>query len=689
MRRCRHFCSDLEVEAEDRYRPVPRRNGRSLKGVLLLVLLAAAPAVLRAQVVPDTTGRVQPEPISPAVRQDSVRQVIPVGFMQTMEGEVVVDTIPARLPVWDPIGILEYVSGSFVYAFGTPGWPDAWSPFGYRPEQIGLVFQQLPFDDLVTGRPRYDLLPLAFLDPIRVGYTRYGHPVGVLTSLRPYDSPRPLTEIRYWTGADGLQSIEALHAQNRVIAPFGAKGVLGVIGGYGGRASDGEFPGSELRRERRLTGRMRFARPNWTLEITDLYNRQRVGAHGGVEEPIFQRLGASVINPDARRQTIRNDLSGTLRARVLGMRSPATFTAFWTAQSLLYDRGESNNGTDTVLVAADRFGIRVAQDWRFGRHRAGIQIAGWRDAWDPEIADTTSSKQTSQQFHATIRDSVNLGRAALILGGGLHQDGGHFYPSALVQLSRPLGYGRVFVSGEMTGQQVSGAERFGYGPLLTAIDDLDAGPVFQLEAGAALVGRVFDASATFFASQTSNALDVFAAGGDTARVFITNEPVRRLGVALDLGWRRNAERGFYATVQPTYLHITNDDTVGAHVPISESLPTFFGRGRFGARYLLFRGDLDLDIYLDGRFWTEMRSRTLHPPTGLLVLPADDAREIRPSGLVNVVIQAGVRTATFFIAWDNVLASSTGGGLYEGVLLVPDYPFPERRFRFGVYWPIQD
>lgn len=676
---------------EDNHLAIPSWARRLLRVGLLSIALLTLPETnaLQAQDVQDTTGVAQREPISPDVRPDSALAAIPVGFLKTTGGEVVVDTIPARLPVWDPIGVLEQMPGSFVYAFGTPGWPDAWSPYGYRPEHVGLEFQQLPFDDLVTGRPRYDLLPLAFLEPIRVGPTWYGAPLGVLTSLRPYDSPRPLTEIRYWTGANGLQSIEAQHAQNRVVSPFGAQGVLSVFGGYGGRASDGEYPGSRLRRERRLTGRIRFARPGWTLEILDLYNRQRVGAHGGVEEPIFQRAGASVINQGARRQTIRNDLSGTLRGRVLGIVPPATLTAFWTYQSLLYDKDASSAGTDTILVRASRLGLRALQEWQVGRHQGSIQIAGWQEAWNPETADSIDGSQTSQQFHATIRDAVDLGSSALILEGGMHLDAGRLFPSALARLNMPLGPGRVFVSGRMAGQPVSGVERFGFGRVLRGIEDPDTGPVLHAEAGVAFAGPTLDYSLRLFAGQTSNALDLFAADEDTAQVFVTSEPVRRFGAVLDLGWRRQSERGFYATIQPTYLHLQNDETAGGHVPISESLPSFFGNGRFGARYLLFRGDLDLDVYLEGRFWSEMRSRTLHPSTGLLILPESDSRVIEPSGILNFVIQAGVRTATFFIAWDNVLASSTGGGLYEGVLLVPDYPFPERRFRFGVYWPIQD
>ena len=46
----------------------------------------------------------------------------------------------------------------------------------------------------------------------------------------------------------------------------------------------------------------------------------------------------------------------------------------------------------------------------------------------------------------------------------------------------------------------------------------------------------------------------------------------------------------------------------------------------------------------------------------------------------------VRTATLFFAYENVLARTV---LMPGTLLVPDYPYPAQRFRFGVYWPIRN
>ena len=122
-----------------------------------------------------------------------------------------------------------------------------------------------------------------------------------------------------------------------------------------------------------------------------------------------------------------------------------------------------------------------------------------------------------------------------------------------------------------------------------------------------------------------------------------------------------------------------------------ALPEFFVQGRLGARYAIF-GDLALDLSLRGRFWTEMRSRTLHAPTGLLVLPHEDDDLFPPSGflpssgMLDIVVEAGLRTATLFLAYENVLS---GTQLLAGNLIVPVYQLHERRLRFGVFWPIKN
>jgi hypothetical protein len=191
---------------------------------------------------------------------------------------------------------------------------------------------------------------------------------------------------------------------------------------------------------------------------------------------------------------------------------------------------------------------------------------------------------------------------------------------------------------------------------------------------------------TAFAHEVDGAYDLFATGeGDSVAVRFVDGTARWEGAALELGLRRDARRGFYLTLSPTlYRYAGPASTDGRR--LAASLPEVYIRGRAGMRYLLFKGDLDMDLYVQGRAWSPFRSRTLHPPTGLLVLPLADSREVEASAAVDVVLEAGVRTATLFLAFDNFLS---GTNVIVGNLLIPDYPLPQQRVRFGVYWPIFD
>ena len=52
----------------------------------------------------------------------------------------------------------------------------------------------------------------------------------------------------------------------------------------------------------------------------------------------------------------------------------------------------------------------------------------------------------------------------------------------------------------------------------------------------------------------------------------------------------------------------------------------------------------------------------------------------------LVVLAGVRSATLYVTYENLLS---GTAVMPGTMLVPIYPLPEQRLRFGVFWPIFD
>lgn len=666
---------------------------RRLAAALLAALLPALTAVPAAAQVPDSTqapadtAAVRVVPDTAGVVLDTLARPprLPVGFAPPEPGAAAGDTLPVRTPALDVPGLLADLPGGFVYDFGAPGWPDGWSPYGLPPHAVGLAFDGVPLDDPVAGRPRYDLLPLAFVDPLRTRPARLGAPVTVLAEGRAFVADAPLTEARYRTSSTGLQSVTVVHVQQRRLTLFGRTGGLQVLFGYGGHASDGEYEGSRLARARQLLGRLRYARPGWTLELRHLYNRRRVGAHGGVMplgafETVYDRLAARVDDPRARRQTIRSDLDATLRARLVpGLEAPLTATAFWTAHTLRF-----RHTADTLDTRADRLGVRLEQSARVAGQRLSLRLEGWRTAVVHGTALPDALART--EWHAAVRETLAAGRLAAVVEAGVHGDGSRTYPSAEAGATLRLGPAQLFANAAYTGQPVPWTAEAGFGGTLEPAS-VGAPRTALGRAGMRVRGGAFDLSVFGFATAERDPFDYAAtARDDTAAVLTSPTAVRGVGVAADLGWRRTARRGVYATVQPTVQHTLDADASTLHRRRADALPVVFGRARLGARYRLFRGDLDLDLYLQGRAWSELRSRTLHRQTGLLILPPAGAQVFGPSGTLDVVAEAGVRTAKLFLAYENVLS---GTSVMAGTLLVPVYPLPEQRLRFGVFWPIFD
>ena len=663
--------------------PVPSLRGGPVLWLWWLSCFAVAPVAAQ---VADTTAVLRPD--TTAVPPEGGPPRSPVGFTGAEPGVTAGTTLPVRSPALDVPGILAAVPGSFVYDFGTPGWPDGWSRHALRPDDVVLLFNGLPFDDLITGRPRYDLVPLTFLEPLRLAPARDGAPVGVLGQLRAYDAAQPLTEIRYRTSNTGLQSVTVMHAQQRTGTFFGRPGRFQLLFGYGGQGARGEYPGSRLRRARRLLWRLRYERRNWSVELMELFNRRRVGAHGGVRpfdennyETIYQRLGATVEEPEAKRETIRNDLALTVRARLLpGAFSPAAATGFWTRERFQY-----RNPADTLTGRMQRLGVRVQQDVQFGVHWLRLRLEARHDGLRDGAALPDTLNLSRDQWHVALRDTLALAGTEVVLEGGYHRDDGVSFPSGLVRLRRGLGPVQVFVEATHSGVPVSRVARWGFGGL---VEPLAVRPDSRLtlgRAGFTLHAGPFDVTAYAFAWRQTRPVDLYATGrADTVAVRVGGAPLRYAGVSADVAWRRRAERGLYMILQPTFAHLRNPGDDPLFARRAESLPERFATGRLGARMLLFQGDLDLDLYVQGRYWSDMRSRVLQPQTGLLLVPEADARSFDPSGALDVYFVGRVRGATVFLAYENVLS---GTQVQVGNLIVPDYPLPRRRFRFGVFWPI--
>ncbi|PQJ35340.1 hypothetical protein BSZ35_12665 [Salinibacter sp. 10B] len=668
-------------------------------------------------VAPDDTTAVSPD------TTDSEAAELPDDprtFTTPVYGRPAIDSLPTLTPHVGLEHALAQQTGSFLYDLAAVGWPHGWSPNGLGPHRSRLWIDGRPYNSPLTGRARFDLVPTSFLQRPGIGEDPGGGTAGVQLSWRSFPSIRPITELRFRRDSNGQKAIEVVHSQKHQLSFFGEPGLFQTTFGYGGRTADGVYSGSDLRRERRIWGRLRYQRDNWAFELSDFSSRHRIGAHGGVVPPegssfetiyIVPRCEACSHTPGASRRTFRNDLTARVRGPVFpGLSTPAELSATWTSNT--FDFQESGSDSDTTwTVAMDGAHGSMRQSLRLGPHDLTLGVRG--SLWGVGKSNVRQVDGERWAVHAIARDSVRLGATQFVLDAGWHSTIDQQYPSASAQLYQSVGPVQVTASAAATGQRLSWIETAGFEGLVTPLDESPTsvfGRVLRGNVGLEVQPGPFDLRVEGFAHQIRKAVDLYAlpsfgqrvASADTVEARQTETPVRRVGATASVGWRRDATWGFYATAQATALSTLNAAASRLHTRLARTLPRFYGRGRIGARFVFFE-DLVTDLYVQARGWTAMNSRWFHPPTGrFAVPPAENPVPVRPgyrlgpNGTVDAHAEIKLRGATLFFTFENIQLSLAQPGSFQrqftaqpGAFIVPVYPLPGRLFRFGVHWPIFD
>ena len=642
-----------------------------------------------AVAVPDTvtadTGAA--DTLAPALSADELRRMelrrapgTLIDFYRDDRGAAVGRREPARAPVLHPVEYVHDLAGAFTWAFRTPGWPDAWSRYGLDPTDTRVLRDGRLYDNLTVGRTALEMIPLGLMESVRV----LG-PSTLVLNTSTFDIARPITGIRYQTDNLSLQHVETFHAQRRLLTLFGRTGVLNLTAGYMGRGATGEYPGSRLQRERALYGRVRFARPDWSIQIANLYGRHVIGAHAGVQpfiggpyETIFSRLDPAVRNDGAERTTIRNDLDVTLRLQRL--RQPTTVIAYHTAESFRYDYLSEYAG-----ARIHRIGLAGEQPFSAGRHAITARL----DAWSEHAEDDFALEDVRPRYAVSgaLRDSFSIGVVAFDVEGGVRVDETRTLPTASVFASTRNEAIRFFTEVRADAAPLPRIATQGFGRYVVPAADARTRQTLLGRTGMNARRGVWSASVEAYVSREKDGVAfVPRPTRDTLVVHPLSHAVDRAGISAQAGWRADAQRGIYAEATISGLTWLRDLELPGAVRLSDTQPALWLNARLGARMLLFQGDLDADLYLRSHTWSAMKGRVLHPQTGLLVIPDAEARHFGGSGWLDVVLEADVRTASLFVAYENVLS---GTKITLGNLHVPDYPLPERRLRFGVFWPIFD
>lgn len=596
------------------------------------------------------------------------------------------DSLPALRPDIRLAELIAAAPGSFTYLFDRPGWPDGWSPFGLSPNTRPLSLGEIPFTDIFTGRPAWDLIPLPLIAPPR--FDPVG--AGVRTHLRSYGGVPPRTEATYWRDGEGLQSIDVVHAQQRRRSLRGRPGLLQALGAYGGRATNIPYPGSDLTRGRRSLLRVRYAQRAWSAELLYMSQRRRVGAHGGVvirpgdPNAIYQSDIAEVVLPEAERRIARNDLAGVVRVR---------WSSAGATSAALHHSTETfryHDAIDTLGVRSIRAGAHIRQPLlRTARSRLALRVA----AWSEHVSPRASFREIAQRRFALdvhVRDSLRLGRAGaegapprwiLVPEASwfFHRSGG---PAGAVRLARRGTRTALRMSVSTAKPRVAVLYHTGFADL-RGRSDAAPGRTVAVHIEGTVQAAPFVVAIGAFGRQARDPVDLFVEG-DGVVVATARSPLRQAAMYADIGWRRSARRGFYAMARPAFMYVAEPGDAPLHARRADTLPRWFARARLGVRYMLFEGDLRFDLYAEGMAWSSFRSRSLHAPSGLLAVPEASSLLLGPSNTANIAAEVRIRAARLFFAYDHLPA---GASLIPGTMLAPVYPLPAGRFRFGVHWPI--
>ena len=653
-----------------------RLAGALIAGALVVARGASAQAPDSTRVVANSapdSARALPRPSVALPDAEPGRDATPVAAATSaLSAEALVALAPAALVA------------VFDYRLGAPGRSGGLSVDGLDPARVALLLDGRPFDDLVTGAPRPDLLPLAALGPLRISDGRLGSPVSLDAQTRLFRLGRPVTELRYLTGQSGVQAVSATHAQTRLPPGFlrgGSRDArITVVGHVMSRNGRGTLTGAQLRHTD-VFGRTLLTRPGVAVDAGVLYTDRTDGARRGVvpgsAESIFS-LASMVVEPTATRRTLRAEAYATARLALIGSQ-PTVVTAALVRQRLVYRSSTSGATTaDTLRVHAERAFVRVAQP--LGGTRL-LRLDATADAAPSVGRDRLGGSGARLRLHAALRDSVSIGTASATVEGGVHLDGTRVFPSASLRAERGAAFAALRVGGAHGGRLDGGL-----GGYVGAADGGGAERVALAEAGTQIARGDLRVGVRAFGTARQNAR-LLVARADSFAFETAPSLLAAAGLAVTAGVREATARGLYGRLSAT-----------AHAPLragasdlarrdADALPRLRADVRVGSRARGIGGVLDLDLAVVGRAWTGFRGRTVEPRTGLLALPdpvGDFGRTLPARGTLGAEAAATFSgRATVFLQLDHALGQLVGAAVVQGE------PLPVRVLRFGVFWALLD
>ncbi|HCR49307.1 MAG TPA: hypothetical protein PLL64_05775 [Rhodothermales bacterium] len=625
----------------------------------LVVLLGAwillSPSILGQTSADSTLITQRPLP-------DSLR----LGFRMPEYGVVLGSQIPARTPHHQTIRLLSEMQGGYTHDLGADGWPHGWSAFGFLPQYIGFQVEGTSFRDLLSGAPRFDLVPLAWLSPLKFSPEENTGLPGLSSLFRSFTENATPTEMRYNMGGDGLQSASVLHAQNRMVKWFKKNARTQFLMGVASDKAENAFNNAKSVGSA-LILRVRYERPNNTFEVRNLHTRRRGEAHAGVLpsgsdfDTIYDTRIGLVRDAGRNRQTKWNDFALVHRKKyVRHWVEPLITTAFWQYEQF---RSYTQTLSDTQEVRLHRYGFRLDQSTSKGRT--------WTAEWSALHLKPTVVIPATQwwwpEVRLGIRDSLSKSGFRLMWHSDIRWTNAGLLPNATYRVAK----GRLWSSAGAGLAASSPFASFGINHLMAATVGLTRHiPFAWLQVGWKQVSHHWRTEASgfvgFYRGNARLETDL--------RISLLTENRQSLGGAFTLGWRDRTAQGWFGQMYAQLQTTTSRQTV----------PLLSGSIRYGLRFSGFEQDLIAKTYLQMRYYTAHEGLGWSNRLDLWGVVPEEYPAVPTAVLIDVAAEAQIRTATLHFAAENLLA---GFSFFPGTYLVPTFPLPAQALRFSVFWPL--
>jgi hypothetical protein len=584
---------------------------------------------------------------------------------------------------------LEYFPGVFFHDRDAVGQPTVLSAFGTGWRSIGVMIDGKYANEPLIGIYDFTLFPTEFIEKIEYLppwrsflYQRNGVGAGFNIVTQSYLAPTPYTKLRHSQGQSNYSQTDVILSQD--IAP-GLNFMAGIQRQFFGQADRqqlfrGRFPNMN-HRGFNYRGKLRWNLSSVAnIAVTYSHLNTVTGLSGGIDiiaterENLFSDLEAVMRNTDSFDRVYRNDLYLTSGLQLLpDSTDNTTLSVYYTNTLRQYRDEETRIDPNGIMLSTDHrsllYGTDIKQWLTVGPLRVHTGITVQENFITR--SDNTGKKR-EREYGAFAR--VILEPSPLLLTNVMIREDwlrGSNYTSYGVDAT---------VSPVRSISLTGGAVRSFRHPTIQELywqDTTVSHTGFLLPEQhdfifmETTVGFSKLLSATLGASYRNIQDPIVYRPGNILRVYPD--------ITIDQGNEHEIRAGYIKTVSITgdFTLRTNTSfyTINEEGVQVKRLPEYDLQGQLIFRHKLFKGALDLQIVLEGLYFSRYTGDEFNPETYFTTY--QQIAHLGPSGTLNGSVIGIIGNAHIHISYSNITGSN--------YMRTPFYPMLEGYLRFGIIW----